>query len=512
MFDCIFSSSRSLSFELDHDSAYVSLAPYDVFLNGQKVYSDLKKNVFSLYGLKPDTIYDITVDDVTRQVSTSFESASLDISEFNAFGDGIHDDTSAIQAAISCCPKHGRVHIPKGTYLTGPLFLKSDLLIDIAKDAILLGITDRDAYPILPARIVSHNGAICELSSFEGVPAMTYASLITGINIDNVKIIGEGIIDENAQNSDWWIDHKIMRKAWRPKGMFFSHCSRIGLHGITVRNTPSWNLHPYFSSHIDVIDVRLQSPKDSPNTDGCNPESCDHVRIIGVEFSVGDDCIAIKSGKFDMGMTYRIPTSDMLVRNCHMAYGHGAVVLGSEMSGGIKNLTVTRCLFEHTDRGLRIKTRRGRGESGIIDGITFDNIVMNHVLTPLVINMFYDCDPDGKTEYVWSRETLPVDSRTPYLGSFIFKNMVCENVHVAAGYFDGLPEQPIGKIRLEHITFTYADHLEHGKPAMMTHAETMSGRGLIFRNVAVVEIDHVEINPPHGEDIDAIGIKKLTRQ
>ncbi|MCF7933050.1 MAG: glycoside hydrolase family 28 protein [Acholeplasmataceae bacterium] len=512
MFECVFISSGSLSFELTNKHAYHAPAPYDVYLDDKKVICGHTLNVFSLFGLKPGTTYEISVGEHKRTVQTDWVKATLDVRQFNTFGDGIHDDTAALQAAILACPKQGLIKIPKGTFLTGPLFLKSEITLDLDKDAIILGKTDRDAYPILPAQIHHRDGHLFELSSFEGVPAPTYASLFTGIGVHHIKIIGEGIIEENAHNSDWWVDHKTMRKAWRPKGMFFSHCSHIGLHGITVRNTPSWNIHPYFSTHIDLIDVKLQSPKDSPNTDGFNPESSSHIRVIGVDFSVGDDCIAIKSGKFDMGMVYRTPTSDMLVRNCHMAYGHGAVVLGSEMSGGVKNLTVTQCLFEHTDRGLRIKTRRGRGESGIIDGITFENIVMNHVLTPLVINMYYDCDHDGKTEYVWSREALPVDSRTPYLGTFTFKNMVCDNVHVAAGYFDGLPEQPIEKIRLENIVFSYALVPTSGKPAMMTHAEPMVGQGLIFKHVGAVELDRITINPPHGQPIVTEGVKHLTKQ
>ena len=116
--------------------------------------------------------------------------------------------------------------------------------------------------------------------------------------------------------------------AWRPKGVFLSHCTHIGLQGITVKNTPSWNIHPYFSSHLDFIDIKLESPSDSPNTDGCDPESSDHVNLIGIKFSVGDDCIAIKSGKYEMGMKYRKPTEKMIVRNCFMEHGHGAVVLG----------------------------------------------------------------------------------------------------------------------------------------------------------------------------------------
>lgn len=502
MFNVIFTSSRSVTLELNNQDIYYAKEPFDVYVNGNICLHQVKTNVFSLFHLTPATTYEISIHHDVIKVTTEDESASLSVIDFGAKGDGVTDDTHFIQAAIFACPKGGVVEIPKGVYYIRPLFLKSHITIDLQKGATLLGSIHRSDYPILPARIQKGDDIVLELSSWEGVPQPTFASLITGIEVENVKIIGEGIIDENAQNSDWWVNHKVMRGgAYRPKGVFLSHCKHIGLQGVTVTNTPSWNLHPYFSSFIDFIDLKIISPKESPNTDGCNPESCDHVNVIGVDFSVGDDCIAIKSGKYDMGMTYRKPTSDMVVRNCHMAFGHGAVVLGSEMSGGIKNLTVSQCYFEKTDRGLRIKTRRGRGESAVIDGITFENIYMDHVLTPLVMNMYYYCDDDGKTEYVWSKDKLPIDHRTPYLGEFKFKNMVCENVHVSAGFFYGLPERPIKSISLENITFTYAKNPISDIPAMMSFLDPMTKQGLQFRYVNKVSLKHVDIKGQDGHEV-----------
>lgn len=494
MFNVIFKSSRSLTLELVNHDIFYAKHSFDVFVDQKLILKDVKTNVFSLYGLNPDQKYLIDVDGYKLEIHMDEESALVNVKDFGAVGDGKNDDTKAIQAAILACPKDGRVYIPKGIYYVSPLFLKSYLTIELPKGATLLGHVDRSAYPILPARLAKSDGTVLELSSWEGNAAPTFASILTGIEVTNVKIIGEGVIDENAQHSDWWIDHKIQRGgAWRPKGVFLSHSKYVSMQGVTVTNTPSWNLHPYFSSYIDFIDMKLISPKDSPNTDGCDPESCDHVRVIGVDFSVGDDCIAIKSGKYEMGMKYRKPTSDMTVRNCMMAYGHGAVVLGSEMSGGIKDLSVTQCYFKETDRGLRIKTRRGRGESAVIDGITFENIYMKDVLTPLVMNMYYYCDDDGKTEYVYSKKALPVDQRTPYLGNFEFKNMVCENVHVAAGFFYGLPEQTIKSIKLENIKFTYAKNPVEGIPAMMSYLDPMKAQGLQFRYVDEVYLKNVSL-------------------
>ena len=508
-FNVVFKSSRSFTFELDNKEIYFSNQPYDVSIDGKKVLESIKTNVFSVYNLEPNTTYNVSIDDFSLEVSTDFESASVNVKDYGAKGDGVHDDTIAIQTAILTVPKNGRVLIPEGTYWVKPLFLRSDLTIELVKGATLLGETDRHKYPILPAQIKKADDTLLELASWEGTPSETYASIITGVEVSNVKIIGEGIIDANAQNSDWWVDAKVRRIAWRPKGVFLSNCSNIGMQGVTVTNTPSWNLHPYFSSYIDFIDMKLISPKDSPNTDGCDPESCDHVNVIGVNFSVGDDCIAIKSGKYDMGMKYRKPTSNMTVRNCYMAYGHGAVVLGSEMSGGVKDLTVTQCYFYKTDRGLRIKTRRGRGESAMIDGITFENIYMKEVLTPLVMNMYYYCDPDGKTEYVWSKEHLPLDERTPYLGKFVFKDMKCDDAHAAAGFFYGLPEQPIKSITIENVDINFADDAKPFIPAMMSFQEPQLKAGLQFRHVDEVVLKNVNVKGVDTENHEAILLESV---
>lgn len=166
-----------------------------------------------------------------------------------------------------------------------------------------------------------------------------------------------------------------------------------------------------------------------------------NVEIVGVYFSLGDDCIAVKAGKIYMGAKYKRPCENLMIRQCCMRDGHGSVTIGSEMAGGVINLTVKDCLFINTDRGLRIKTRRGRGKDAIVDEILFDNIQMDQVMTPLVINCFYFCDPDGHIEYVRSKEALPVDERTPQIRSLVFKNIEAKNCHVAGAFFYGLPEK-----------------------------------------------------------------------
>ena len=192
-----------------------------------------------------------------------------------------------------------------------------------------------------------------------------------------------------------------------------------------------------------------------------------------------------------------------------MSFGHGAIVLGSEISGGVKALSVSQCLFRQTDRGLRIKTRRGRGRNCDIDGIAFDNIRMEGVLTPIVMNMWYRCvDPDGDSEDVQGRVPLPVDERTPRLGRFRFSNMDCVGAEVAACYCDGLPEEPIGEVALENVRVTFSEEARPGVPSMFTNAPEHCRLGLWFENVKRVKLKNVVIEGQAGDAILTRGVEE----
>ena len=297
-------------------------------------------------------------------------------------------------------------------------------------------------------------------------------------------IYGQGIIDGNAGTGEgnWWHEPKVIHTACRPRMIFLERCRQVTVQGITVRNSPSWNIHPYFSDHLRFFDLKVLSPKDSPNTDGLDPESCKDVEIAGVCFSVGDDCIAVKSGKIYMGSTYKCPSKNISIRRCCMRDGHGSVTIGSEMAGGVKDLTVKDCMFLHTDRGLRIKTRRGRGKDAVVDKIVFEHIRMDHVMTPFVINCFYFCDPDGHSEYVRTKEALPVDDKTPFIKSLCFRDIEAENCHVAAAYMYGLPEQRIGRVEMERVRVSYAASAREGQPAMMDGCDSHICRMGIYAN------------------------------
>lgn len=516
MFKIIYINTRSLTIELNNNSCYYSPNDYNFYVNDKLIYKNYNKNILSLFDLEPDTTYSLKYEDLKtnqiyiEKVTTKKEFVSLNVKKFGAKGDGISNDTNFIQAAILACPNDSRVYIPKGTYLVGPLFLKSNITIEIAKDAILLGDTNRYNYPILPGIIESTDEKDeYNLGTWEGNPLDMFATIITGINVENVNIIGQGIINGNANNSDWWNNHHTKILAWRPRGIFLNNCKNINIQGITVTNTPAWNLHPYFSENIRFLDLNIISPADSPNTDGCDPESCNNIDIIGINFSVGDDCIAIKAGKIYMGRKYKRPSENFNIRNCFMNKGHGAVVLGSEMSGGIRNIKVSQCLFNETDRGLRIKTRRGRGKNAIIDGILFENIIMDKVLVPIAINMFYFCDPDGKTEYVYTREKLPVDDRTPYLGKFHFKDLIINNVESCCVSIHGLPEQKVKEVILENIDFTIDKEGQDFAPVMMTGQDKVKKRAFIFENIEKVIFKNVKVVGYENQLIEQLNVDKI---
>lgn len=513
MINQLYIGSVSACFELENSSPYYSGKDYSVVLDGKKLF-DANTNVFSLFSLEPGREYLLEVSgQEPLKFTTETETCAVNVQDFGAAGDGKHDDTTAVQTAVNCLPCGGRLFFPDGTYNVAPINLKSHITLELSEHAVLLGVTEEGRYPVIPGALDDiKGGGTVPFGTWEGNATLMHQALLFAEYAEDIRIVGRGTVDGNAQNSTWWVNVKE-RTIGRPRLMFFNRCKDITVHGITAQNAASWQLHPYFSKNLDFLDVAVNAPKDSPNTDALDPEACDFVNIIGCRFSVGDDCIAIKSGKIEIGRKYKTPADHHTIRNCIMQFGHGAVTLGSEMAGGVKNLTVNRCIFAHTDRGLRIKTRRGRGKDAVIDGVLFENIKMDGVLTPIVINMWYNCcDPDRFSEYVWSRESLPVDERTPYLGKFTFRNMVCENCHVAACYCDGLPEQPIDEITVENIKFTYDPEAKPGVPAMRNHAEKMCRAGMYFDNVKKLTVRNVDISGNDGEALLANHIGELSRE
>ena len=499
MFKKLFVSATSACFELSNKNPYYSPKPYSVYLNGEKAGDKRTTNVFSLFDLTPNTEYTVKVGRKSVKFTTLHDTAVIDVKSLGAKADGVSDDTYFVQMAIDSCPKGGRVVLTEGKYLVRPIVLKSDITLELKKGATLLGDVREESYPYIPARTII-NGKEEVLASWEGEPYDCHQSFVSAYRQKNIKVVGEGTINGNADNSTWWLTPKG-RKVARPRLVFLNKCKNVVFHGVTCCNSASWNLHPYFSENLGFYDIKVQNPYTGPNTDGLDPESCNKVDIVGCKFSVGDDCCAIKAGKLYMGRTYKTPANNHTLRNNLFENGHGAIVLGSEMSGGVKNLSVSQCVFSHTDRGLRIKSRRGRGKDGIIDGVTFENIKMDNVITPLVINMYYFCDPDGHTEFVWSRKALPVDEGTPYLGKFVFRDIECVDCECMAGYFDGLVEQPIKEIRIENVSFAFKEDAKPNVPAMLENVREYCKEGLYVDNVENLVLKNVTFKGVQGEKI-----------
>jgi len=503
--------TRSAVFEIKNTSCYHAPVRYTVTLDGKPVL-DGDTNVFSLFGLEPARQYhvEVTSAEGTAELlfSTEEESYFVNAARFGLIADGVTDCTAMLQAALSSCPPGGTVYVPSGTYRTQSLFLQSNTTLYLEKGCTLLGGTERKEYPILPGVLPCHDEkGEYYLAGWEGNPLDSFAALINILHAHNVVITGEGKIDANAQNGDWYQDPKVKRIAWRPRLFFTSGAKDIVLHGVEVCNSYSWTIHPTYSENVEILHIQIHNDAHSPNTDGIDPESCKNVSIIGSFIHVGDDCIALKSGKLFLGTVMHTPCENVVIRNCCLSRGHGGLVIGSEMSGGVRNVIVSQCLMDHTDRGLRVKTRRGRGKNAVIDGLVFQNVRMDGVLAPFVINMFYFCDPDGRSDYVQSHEPLPVDDMTPTLGNLEMEDIFATGAQYAGCWFSGLPEQPIGRVRMRNVSLAFAEDAQPGEAAMMCGITPSKKLAIWAENVRSIELHHVNITGYEGERLQFINVQ-----
>ncbi|MEP3046121.1 MAG: glycoside hydrolase family 28 protein [Roseibium sp.] len=454
-----------------------------------------EKTVVFLTDLAPETTYVFSTSSADLEFTTRTCSGLVNIQDFGA-NSALEDNQTAIQAAIKAVPVGGTLRIPAGRYFSGPLFLKSNLTVLLDKDAVLAAISDWNKLQILPAR--DDQGRV--IGTWEGLPEDSFASLINGIGCSDVTLTGTGIIDGGGDRGDWWSWPKETRRdARRPRTVFFAHSSNIQLSGIQVRNSPSWTIHPFKCQNFNAAAVKIENPPNSPNTDGLNPESCEGVSLTGLHFSVGDDCIAVKAGKRDgYNCDHLAASSDIHISHCLMERGHGAVVLGSEMSGDITDVSIDNCQFVGTDRGLRIKTRRGRG--GKVARVSMTNVEMDHVATAVSANAFYFCDADGKSDAVQSRTPGPVDELTPQIKDIRISNVVASNVQLAAVALLGLPEAPLSQIYIENMQVTFDPHAEADVPLMACQVPACRHQGVLAEYAEV--IGEINIISKDSHDVD----------
>ena len=509
-------TARCAVLEIEDGGNYYTKEAFAVILNGkEKRITD--RSVTVIDGLIPGKEYALTVEnsegkavcDISFQ--TPYESVTLNVKEMGASGDGLHDDTVIIQSAIMACPKDGRVLLPKGKYLVSSLFLRDGLNLELAEDAEIVAITDRKARAYFPGEIqTADEKEEILFGTWEGNPRPMFAGIINGFGVKDVTIYGKGTINGNASKEDWWKNPKIMDTAYRPRTVFLKDCKGISLIGIKIINSPSWTIHPFFSENLEFYGLTIRNPEDSPNTDGIDPECCSNVKIKGVHFSLGDDCIAVKSGKIYLAEKFKKASENIEISGCLMENGHGAVTLGSEIAGGVYHLLVHHCLFVNTDRGLRVKTRRGRGRLSVLDDIVFEEIQMEKVKNPFTVNCFYFCDPDGKTGYVQSRDFLPADERTPEIGTLTFHRITAKDCSVSAMYVEGLPEKKIGRISLEDIRISFTQGECNAEvPIMSSGTEPCSKKGITMKNVHILRMKNVTVEGMNGEAMDLAAVDEV---
>jgi polygalacturonase len=420
----------------------------------------------------------------------------FNVLNFGALPDGQTKCTEAIGKAIDAASAKGGgiVYFPAGTYLTGPIHLQSHITLYVNAGATVKFSTNFDDY--LPM----------VLSRWEGIIVTNFSPLISAYKAQNIAIVGRGTLD--GQGQAWWDFYRkisrgtnaVARTKWqeefsrlnkdtiaetnyrlldigflRPPFIQPNECSNVLIEGVTILNSPFWNITPVFCEDVNVRGVTISSPTTSPNTDGINPDSCRNIRISDCNISVGDDCITIKSGRDASGRRAGRPLENCTIVNCTLLGGHG-LSIGSEMSGGVKNLTVANCVIDGTDYGIRIKSTRGRG--GVIEDVRISNLVMRNIhKDALLVTTFYT-----KTA------AEPLSERTPIFRNIHFSGITGDGNRV--GEVTGLGEMPV-----ENITF---DDIQ-------LEAKT----GFKLKDVKSIEFHNVTINTESGPAITATATEEL---
>ncbi|MEM6524278.1 MAG: glycoside hydrolase family 28 protein [Bacteroidota bacterium] len=390
----------------------------------------------------------ITLLIITQQLHAQ-QNGIYSVRSYGAIGDAKTLATESIQRAIDECAKNGggKVIVPPGDYLTGPLFLKSDITFEVFPGATLIFDDNIEANPIIDGR-------------WEGIERKVYASLFTGHDLRNITITGRGTIE--GQGKKWWEaseeTKKIRKKNGirerepdnppgsplkvpRPRLINLYNCTNVLISELTFLNSPAWTIHPVYCQNVNVDKITIIQPYESPNTDGINPESCKNVRITNCFVDVGDDCITLKSGYNEDGRRVGIACEDVVISNCTFAHGRSAIGIGSEMSGDVRNVTVSNCVFNGTLRGIRIKSGRGRG--GVVENIRANNIIMSNIRDAISIDMYYGKKDTGRYE---------VTVETPFFRNIHLDNITAINVTNAGNVF-GLPEAPVENFSITNSNF-----------------------------------------------------------
>ena len=446
-----------------------------------------------------------------------FKKNMVSVEEFGGVGDGIALNTNAFAKSMDALAAKGggTLIVPKGIWFTGPIVFRSNINMHLEKGAVILFSPDFNLYPIVE-------------TIFEGLDTRRCQSPISGRNLVNVAITGQGSINGYGEawrplkknkvtasqwkkmigaggvvkNNDTWYPSEssfkgsqisdmnvprqnLTEQEWlevkdflRPVMVSFIECKNVYLQGVLFENSPSWNLHPLMCENVILDGLFVRNPGYSQNGDGLDLESCRNSIIVNCTFDVGDDGICIKSGKDEPGRRRARPTENVIVDNCKVFQGHGGFVVGSEMSGGVRNISVKNCQFLGTDVGLRFKSTRGRG--GVVENIYISDIYMFNIETEsFLFDLYYggksavETLEDGDVTPT-EEKLLPVTEETPVFRNIFVKNLISRNARRAM-LFNGLPEMKINNIQIEDINIT----AQYG-------AELSNSKDIVFKNVHIV--------------------------
>lgn len=427
----------------------------------------------------------------------------VNVVDFGATGDGQTLNTSALQAAIDATAERGggTVWVPAGVYRTGALALRSNLTLVIDSGATLVGSEDPADYPVISTR-------------WEGAEQPGHAPLIGGSGLSNIALVGRGTVD--GQGAAWWQRKRegtLLHP--RPRLVAFSDCQNVLIDGLTFTNSPAWTINPVRCSNVNIQNLTIHNPPNSPNTDGINPDSCRDVHIANCHISVGDDCITIKSGTEREQPEKMAPCENITVTNCTMHAGHGGVVIGSETSGDVRNVVISNCVFVGTDRGIRLKSRRGRG--GVVEDVRINNIVMQDVACPFSMNLFYAPGAWGDP-VIADKSPRPVDEGTPYFRRIHLSHITAREVKIAAAFLYGLPEAPLEDISFTDVSVALASDAEAGYADMADGLPLMQRNGFFISSVHGLRLQNVEVENQLGaallienaSEVEVAGFKNRT--
>ncbi len=490
-----------------------------------------------------DEIYEGIEFEMPAILLPEFPDFTVSITEFGAVSDGQTLNTEAFSKAIQKVNEHGggRVIIPRGIWLTGPIILKSNIDMHAEEGALVIFSKNKNLYPLIE-------------SYYEGRKAPRCLSPITVRNLENVAFTGEGIYDgsgeawrkvqrEKITDSKWeellnsggvvsengkeWYpsesyrkgeSSKALRGGWssdnlkdyleakdfyRPVMVSLINSNNILLDGPVFQNSPAWCIHPLMCENLTVRNIDVRNPYYSENGDGIDIESCKNSVVHNCTFDVGDDAICIKSGKDQEGRDRGIPTENLIVKNCVVFHAHGGVTVGSEMSGGVKNVHVSNCTFIGTDAGLRFKSRRGRG--GVVEKIYISHVDMidiqsiaisfNLYYGGLSVNELFARNRVGKNY----QELHEVTEETPQFKDIYIRNITCKGAKQAI-YLQGLPEMNLENMYLEDLVMESEKGLvcADARRIVMKSLELVTAESpvLAFFNAGVVDVEALYLSGP----------------